>query len=222
MTHLNIWNTSYGQKKHQKSNEQFDSCSLKVENWPDFLMHKWSVTYCWKSANEGYNFALDLIVIKGLHTKLWAPKITRISTVGIPRFLHGNHLGVPRWNVIWMWASWRGTKLLYVKDIVVVKLFPSICPSCHPSSLDEGIPWLPILLLQQPPIFPFHHLLLQSHHLRALRIFLPHEEASNELGTSSSNAKGECSVAPTVAATTHSSLSSSSPPITPPLSSGNK
>ncbi len=74
MTHLNIWNTSYGQKKRQKSNEQFDSRPLKVENWPNFLTCKWSVTYCWKSVNEGYNFALDLIVIKGLHAKLWAPK----------------------------------------------------------------------------------------------------------------------------------------------------
>jgi hypothetical protein len=34
-----------------------------------------------------------------------------------------------------------------VKDVVVVKLFPSIHLSCHPSSLAKGIIWLPILLL---------------------------------------------------------------------------
>ncbi len=84
-----------------------------------------------------------------------------------------------------------------VKDVVVVKLFPSIHPSRHPSSLVEGILWLPILLLlQQPPIFLFlhllqlnlfqvqqvqklpflhHHLLLQSHHLWALGILVPLE-----------------------------------------------
>jgi hypothetical protein len=34
MTHLDIWNTSYGQKKGQESNWQFDSRPLKVENRP--------------------------------------------------------------------------------------------------------------------------------------------------------------------------------------------
>jgi hypothetical protein len=36
MTHLNISNTSYGQKKGRESNWQFDSRPLKVENCPDF------------------------------------------------------------------------------------------------------------------------------------------------------------------------------------------
>jgi hypothetical protein len=44
MTHLNIWNTSYGQMKGWESNWQFDSHSLKVRNWPDFLVCKWHVT----------------------------------------------------------------------------------------------------------------------------------------------------------------------------------
>jgi hypothetical protein len=34
--------------------------------------------YRWNALNEGYNFALDLISIGGLHTKLWAPKVARI------------------------------------------------------------------------------------------------------------------------------------------------
>jgi hypothetical protein len=45
MTHLDIWNTSYGQKKGQKSNWQFDSRPLKVRNWPDFLVCRWRATY---------------------------------------------------------------------------------------------------------------------------------------------------------------------------------
>jgi hypothetical protein len=36
-THLDIWNTSYGQKKGRESNWQFDSWPLKVRNWPNFL-----------------------------------------------------------------------------------------------------------------------------------------------------------------------------------------
>ncbi len=38
MTHLDIWNTSYGQKKGWESNWQFDSRPLKVGNWPDILV----------------------------------------------------------------------------------------------------------------------------------------------------------------------------------------
>jgi hypothetical protein len=37
MTHLDIWNTSYDQKKGQESNCQFDSRPLKVGNQFDFL-----------------------------------------------------------------------------------------------------------------------------------------------------------------------------------------
>ncbi len=46
MTHLDILNTSYGQKKNQESNWQFDSRPLKVKNWPDFLAWWWRATYC--------------------------------------------------------------------------------------------------------------------------------------------------------------------------------
>jgi len=44
MTHLDICNTSYGQKKGQESNGQFDSRPLKVGNRPDFLECKWRAT----------------------------------------------------------------------------------------------------------------------------------------------------------------------------------
>jgi len=69
ITHLDIWNTSYGQKKGQESNWQFDSRPLKVENRPDFLVCRWRATYHWKALNEGYNFISDLILIRRLHTK---------------------------------------------------------------------------------------------------------------------------------------------------------
>jgi hypothetical protein len=41
------------------------------------------VTYHWKVLDEGYNFALDLIMIRGLHKKLCALKVARISIVAI-------------------------------------------------------------------------------------------------------------------------------------------
>jgi hypothetical protein len=83
MTHLGSSNISYGQKKGWESNCQFDSRPLKVKNRPNFLTCRWCATYRWKVLNEGYNFAWDLTSIKGLHTKLWAPKVARVSTLGI-------------------------------------------------------------------------------------------------------------------------------------------
>jgi len=61
---------NYGQKKGQQSNCQFDFRPLKVKNRPDFLLCRWHATYCWKVLDKGYNFVLDLISIRGLHTKL--------------------------------------------------------------------------------------------------------------------------------------------------------
>jgi hypothetical protein len=58
MTHLDIWNISYGQKKGWESNWQFDSQPLKVENRPNFLECRW-------------------------HAKLWAPKVAGVLVVGI-------------------------------------------------------------------------------------------------------------------------------------------
>jgi hypothetical protein len=44
---------------------------------------RWCATYFWKALNEGYNFVLDISSIKGLQTKLWASKVTRIPILGI-------------------------------------------------------------------------------------------------------------------------------------------
>jgi hypothetical protein len=85
MTHLGSYNTTYGQKKGWESNWQFDSQPLKVRNHLVFLLCRWRVTYHWKVRDEGYNFALDFISVGGSHTKLWAPKVARIPTLGISR-----------------------------------------------------------------------------------------------------------------------------------------
>ncbi len=113
MTHLDIWNTNYGQKKGRKSNWQFDSRPLKVENRPDFLACRWLATYCWKALDKGYNFALDIITIRGLHTNLC--KVARGPTLGIS--------GVPGQNAIWMWASWKGTKYTIRGKVVATPKF---------------------------------------------------------------------------------------------------
>jgi hypothetical protein len=90
MTHLDISNTSYGQKKGRESNWQFDSLPLKVKNRPNFLASRWCATYHSKVFDEGYNFALDFISIGGLHKKLWVFKVAKVLIV----IILGWHLGV--------------------------------------------------------------------------------------------------------------------------------
>jgi len=51
---------------------------------------RWHATYHWKYFDKGYNFVLDLISIKGAHTKLWGPEVTRIPILAIS--------GLPLWS----------------------------------------------------------------------------------------------------------------------------
>jgi hypothetical protein len=83
MTHLNIWNTSYGQKKGWELNGQFDSRALKIKNRPNLLTVMWLATCCWKAFDDGYNFGLEFVSMEGLHTKLGGPKIAKILTLAI-------------------------------------------------------------------------------------------------------------------------------------------
>jgi hypothetical protein len=79
MSHSEICNTSYGRKKSQESNWQFDSRPLKVENRPDPGVCRWSETHHWKALEESYKFALDLVPIRGLSRELWAPKVLGVQ-----------------------------------------------------------------------------------------------------------------------------------------------
>jgi hypothetical protein len=79
IAHLDIWNTSYGQKKGQESNCQFDSWPKKFGNRPELLSCRQRVTYHWKALDESYNFALDHTSIQGLLAKLWGSKVAEVS-----------------------------------------------------------------------------------------------------------------------------------------------
>jgi hypothetical protein len=91
MSHLDICNTSYGQKKDWEWNWQFDSQPLKVRNRPDLGVYRWNATHRWKALEESYKFALDLISIGGRSWELWASKVPRVQTGTISRL----HLGSP-------------------------------------------------------------------------------------------------------------------------------
>jgi hypothetical protein len=51
---------------------------------------RWHATYYWKALDEAYNFFLNPIVIRGLHTKLWGPKVTRVPTLKFSRLPFGS------------------------------------------------------------------------------------------------------------------------------------
>jgi hypothetical protein len=90
MSHLDICSTSYDKKKGRESNWQFDSRPLKVKNRPDPGVCRWSVAHRWKALDQGYNFALNLIAIEGLHKKLCAFKVAKVPVVKISRLPFGN------------------------------------------------------------------------------------------------------------------------------------
>ncbi len=142
MTHLDTWNTSYGQKKGRESNWQFDSRPLKVENHPDFLLCRWRATYRWKALNKGYNFSLDLISIRGLHTKLWGPKVIGVPTLGISGFPNGSletkcHLDVHLVQRHKMYYKGEGGGFPQVRAVVSF-VSPSL-PEARPSTKNAQI-----------------------------------------------------------------------------------
>jgi hypothetical protein len=136
MTHLNIKNTSYNQKKGWESNCEFNSRPLKVKNRLHFCVCRWHVTYHWKAFDEGYNFSLDLKSIGGLHVKLWAFKVVGVLTWEFRNF----HLGVSKQNAIWMLVLWPVTEYTIkgrwwlLQVWAVVSLVNLVSPSCRGSS----------------------------------------------------------------------------------------
>jgi hypothetical protein len=77
---------------------QFDSRPLKVKNRLEINVCKLRATYCWKVFDEGYNFVLSLISIRGFHKKPWPSKVPRVSILGIET----PNLGALEQNDIWM------------------------------------------------------------------------------------------------------------------------
>jgi hypothetical protein len=92
LAHLDIWNTSYGQKKARESNSResasFHSRPIKVGNQPEILGCRERATYRWKGLDETYNFALDSNSIEGLLRKLWGFKVVGVRSCAISGLPH--------------------------------------------------------------------------------------------------------------------------------------
>ncbi len=101
------------------------------------------MTYHWEALNQDYNFASDLILIGGLHTKLWAPKVVGISILGIS----GLPLGSPR-TKCHLGANPMARHKIYYKGEgggfpqvrAVVNLMSPSLPMAHPSN--KNVPYM--------------------------------------------------------------------------------
>jgi hypothetical protein len=87
----------------------------------------------WKALDKGYNFVSNLITIGGLHMKLWAPKVTRVTFVGISGLPLGslgtkNHLDVAPVESCRVYYKGEGGGFPQVQAVVTL-----VNPSC---------PWL--------------------------------------------------------------------------------
>ncbi len=90
-----------------------------------------------KNLDKGYNFSLDLILIEGLHVKLWAPKVARVPTLGILGLPLGSpetkcHLDVgPMTNHR---VYYKGESGGFPQVRAVVSLMNPSLPMVHPST----------------------------------------------------------------------------------------
>jgi len=82
MCHLDIYSPSYGQKKGQELNWQFDSRPLKAGNQPLPDVCRRSATWHWKALEESYNFGSDLTPIGGLSSQ--SPRTLTRDNFGTP------------------------------------------------------------------------------------------------------------------------------------------
>jgi len=73
-------------KQSQKSKCQLDSQPLKVKNRFDLRAYKGACHISLERSNKGYNFALNLTLIRGLHKKFSVSKVMRVAISGISRF----------------------------------------------------------------------------------------------------------------------------------------
>jgi hypothetical protein len=141
MRHSDICSTSYVQKKGRESNWQFDSQPLKVGNRPDYLACNQRATYHWKALNKGYNFALDLITIRGIHKKLCTFKVAGVLVVAISGLPLGSPVTKSHLNVApveWRRVYYMGEGGGFPRVRDVVSLVSPKSPVARPST--KGAP----------------------------------------------------------------------------------
>jgi hypothetical protein len=130
IAHLDIWNTSYDQKKGRESNWQFDSRSQKVGKQPLPDIRFESTTRRWKALDESYNFASDLVLIGLCSREIWASKVPGLQPGTVSGLQLGSpgknsHLDVTSVTSCRVYYKGEGGGFLQVRAVVSL-----VCPCC--------------------------------------------------------------------------------------------
>jgi hypothetical protein len=88
----------------------------------------------------GYNFASNLISIRGLHAKLWAPKVARVPTLGIsgppsPGTQCHLNAGLMASHVVYYKGEGGGFSQVRAVVGLVSPSLPVTCPSTKSASI---------------------------------------------------------------------------------------
>jgi hypothetical protein len=86
MTHLDIWNASYGQKKGWQI--WLPNTKSRELTWFPCVQVECDIPL--KSSWQELQLCFIFISIKGLHTKLWGPKVVGVPTLRILGLPFGN------------------------------------------------------------------------------------------------------------------------------------
>jgi hypothetical protein len=111
--------------------------TTKNQESTNSLACRWCATYRWKTLDEGYNFAMHLILIGGLPAKLWGPKVAGIPTLAISGLPFGSpgtkcHLDVSLVERHKVYYKGEGGGFPQVQ--VVVSLMSPRLPMAHPNT----------------------------------------------------------------------------------------
>jgi len=113
IAHLDIWNTSYGQKKGRESKEG-GLPTTKSRESTRFPCMQMVCDIPLESLTRDTTL-LQTSSQSNVFTKSYGPPKSRKSQLW--RFWD-SHLGVPGQNVIWMWAPWRGAEYTIREKVV--------------------------------------------------------------------------------------------------------
>jgi hypothetical protein len=106
MSHLDSCSISYGKKKGQESNWQFDSRPLKVWNRPDSNACRGSATHRWK-----LSIRATTLLQTSSQLKVWAKSSSPAKLQKSKSWqFRDSSLGVSGQKTIWMWVLRGGTK----------------------------------------------------------------------------------------------------------------
>jgi hypothetical protein len=120
MTHLDIWNTSYGQKKGQKSNCQIWLLTIKSRQSPRFPCIHVACDILLKKFQWGLQLCLRPHLDRRFAQKNYG--LTKSRGFQLLEF-QDSHLGVSGENDIWVLAPWLSTKYIISGKVVVSPKF---------------------------------------------------------------------------------------------------